>query len=285
MSAFAVARGVTRRFGKVLALREAHLSVGPGEVVGLVGANGAGKTTLIRVLLGLISPTAGAVSLFGTSPSIATRARIGYVPQGLGLYPDLTVAENLAFVAAAYRARSPRLAGDLASFRDRRVADLPLGVQRRVAFALAAGHQPELLILDEPTSGVGPLGRVQLWDGIRRAADAGAGVLVSTHHMSEAEQCDRLVALAAGRVVAQGTVQEIVGAARVVRVRSDRWEDAFHGLDRAGFRLGLVGRSLRVVQASADAVRAALASAGIPAQIDEVPASFEEAFVLLASDR
>jgi ABC-2 type transport system ATP-binding protein len=285
MSALAVARGVTRRFRHVLAVSDAHLSVDSGEVVGLVGANGAGKTTLIRVLLGLIPPTAGEVELFGEAPSIRTRRRLGYLPQGLGLYPDLSVGENLSFAAAAYDVRSPRLDDELAAVRDRPVGELPLGLRRRVAFAVATGHDPQLLVLDEPTSGVGPLGRARLWDDIRASAERGVGVLVTTHYMSEAEQCDRLVVMADGRLVAEGTLDEILGDATVVRVRTDRWEEAFRALRLAGFRLALVGRSLRVVEAGSEAVRDALAEAGLPGEVDEAPASFEEAFVMLAGAR
>ena len=285
MTALAVARGVTRRFGQVLAVSDAHVSVDPGEVVGLVGANGAGKTTLIRVLLGLIPPTTGEVELFGEGPSLRTRRRVGYVSQGLGLYPDLSVVENLSFAAAAYDVRSPRLDDDLAAVRERPVGELPLGLRRRVAFAAASGHDPQLLVLDEPTSGVGPLGRARLWDDIRRSAERGVGVLVTTHYMSEAEQCDRLVVMADGRIVAEGTLDEILGDAKVVRVRTDRWEQAFRALGLAGFRLALVGRSLRVVEAEPAAVRDTLAAAGVPGEVDEAPASFEEAFVMLAGGR
>jgi ABC-2 type transport system ATP-binding protein len=285
MTALAVARGVTRRFRQVLAVSDAHVSVYSGEVVGLVGANGAGKTTLIRVLLGLIPPTAGEVELFGEAPSLRTRRRVGYASQGLGLYPDLSVVENLSFAAAAYDVRSLRLDDDLAAVRDRPVGELPLGLRRRVAFAAATGHDPQLLVLDEPTSGVGPLGRARLWDDIRGSAERGVGVLVTTHYMSEAEQCDRLVVMADGRIVAEGTLDEILGDATVVRVRTDQWEKAFRALGLARFRLALVGRSLRVVEAEPAAVRDALAAAGLPGEVDEAPASFEEAFVMLAGGR
>ncbi|HXF36716.1 MAG TPA: ABC transporter ATP-binding protein [Actinomycetota bacterium] len=282
MTPLAVARDVTRRFGRVLAVSGVHLVVGAGEVVGLVGANGAGKTTLIRVLQGLVPPTSGSVELFGEAPSRAARRRVGYVPQGLGLYPDLTVAENLAFAAAAYGTAPPPLHEELAAVRDRLVGELPLGLQRRVAFAAASAHRPELLILDEPTSGVGPLGRARLWDDIRAAAERRVGVLVTTHYMREAEQCDRLVVLSSGRVVAEGTLAEILGERSAVLVRADGWREAFRALRGAGFRLGLRGRSLRVVEAEPDRVRETLEAAGIRARVDPVPATFEEAFLVLS---
>jgi ABC-2 type transport system ATP-binding protein len=279
----AVAAGATRRFGELLAVDHVDLEVRAGEVVGLIGANGSGKTTLIRLLLGLLPPTAGRVRLFGEPPSRRTRARLGYVPQSLGLYEDLTVAENLAFSTAAFGVHGAALEGDLAAVRDVLVRDLPLGLRRRVAFAIALGHRPDLLVLDEPTSGVDPLQRARLWETIRACAEAGAGVLVTTHHMSEAGQCDRLVVLASGRVVAEGTMDEVVGGTRAVEVRSGRWEEAFTALDTAGLPVSLVGRTLRVPGADPGAVGGLLADAGVDADLDEVPASFEEAFVVLAT--
>jgi ABC-2 type transport system ATP-binding protein len=288
----AEARAATMRFGALTAVDAVDLRVLPGEVVGLLGANGAGKTTLIRCVLGLIRVTSGEVLLFGEPPSRATRARLGYVPQGLGLYEDLTVAENLEFSRRAFAighrdggaARADPLAGDLelAALRDQTVGDLSLGLRRRVAFAAALAHRPDLLVLDEPTSGVDPLGRAQLWDTIRAAAESGAGVLVTTHHMSEAEQCDRLVVMADGRVVADGTMAEIVGSRATVKVAGGRWEDAFAALEDAGLAAALVGRTLRVPSAGRHEVAAALRRRGVDAEVELVPATFDETFVALA---
>jgi ABC-2 type transport system ATP-binding protein len=280
----ASAAGATRRFGELLAVDGVDLRVAAGEVVGLIGANGSGKTTLIRMLLGLLAPSVGWLRLFGEPPSRRTRARLGYLPQSLGLYEDLTVAENLAFSAAAYGARDPgALAGELAEVRDVLVRDLPLGLRRRAAFAIALAHHPDLLVLDEPTSGVDPLQRARLWETIRASAEQGAGVLVTTHHLSEAEQCDRLVVLAAGRVVAEGSLDEVVGDTKAVEVRTPDWEAAFTALDAAGLPVGLVGRALRVPGAEPDRVGRLLADAGVPAEVATVPASFEETFVALAA--
>ena len=204
------AESVRKDFGDFTAVRDADLIVSGGEVVGLLGANGAGKTTLMRILLGLTTPTAGRIELFGEPISPGARKRIGYVPQGLGLYEDLTVAENLEFSARAFGVEFPHL-GDLAASRDVLVRDLSLGLRRRTAFLGALTHRPELLLLDEPTSGVDVLARSDLWTTIRTSAEAGAGVLVSTHHLEEADQCDRLVVMAGGRVVLAGTMDEIVG--------------------------------------------------------------------------
>ena len=256
------ARSLTRRFGSFTAVDEVDLTVEPGEVVGLLGANGAGKTTLIRMVLGLLHPSAGRVRLFGEPPSRRTRARIGYVPQGLGLYEDLTAAENLRFTANAFRVAEPPLDPDLEAVRGELVASLPLGLRRRLAFAAALGHRPELLVLDEPTSGVDALAGARLWDAIRSAAEGGpgpggagpggagpgaggraprAGVLVSTHSMGEAEQCDRLVVMAGGKVVAGGTVDQIIGDATTVAVRGARWEDAYAACEAAVLPVALVG--------------------------------------------
>jgi ABC-2 type transport system ATP-binding protein len=283
-SELADARGATRRFGHLLAVDAVDLRVDAGEVVGLIGANGSGKTTLIRMLLGLLPATAGRVRLFGEPPSRRTRARLGYVPQSLGLYEDLTVAENLAFATAAYGAGDPgALGGELAEAAGVLVRDLPLGLRRRAAFAIALAHGPDLLVLDEPTSGVDPLQRARLWDTIRASAEHGAGVLVTTHHLAEAEQCDRLVVLAAGRVVAEGTLAEVVGDTKAVEVRTPSWEAAFTALDDAGLPVSLVGRSLRVPGAEPDRVGRVLADAGVAADTAAVPASFEETFVALAA--
>jgi ABC-2 type transport system ATP-binding protein/ribosome-dependent ATPase len=272
--------GVTRRFGEFLAVEDVHLFVEPGEVVGLLGANGAGKTTLIRMLLGLLQASDGHVLLFGAPPSRETRRRIGYVPQGLGLYDDLTPRENLAFAQAAFGGDREALPSSLRAAGDVPVGRLPLGIQRRVAFAQALAHRPDLLVLDEPTSGVDPLARARLWEAIRDASDAGAGALVTTHHMDEAEECDRLVVMADGRVVAEGTVAEIVGAARVVVIETDAWAAAFEAIEAAGLAAALVGRTLRVPGAEPALVRRALGR--LPVRVREAPATLEERFLELA---
>jgi len=254
------------------------LQVRPGEVVGLLGANGAGKTTLIRLLLGLLRPSGGEIRLFGEPPSRRTRARIGYVPQGLGLYDDLTVGENLAFSAAAFGEGpgAAALPGPLLRYGDTVVGALPLGVQRTAAFAEALAHRPDLLVLDEPTSGVDPLARARLWETVAGAAAAGAGVLVTTHYMDEAGECDRLVVMAAGRVVARGTAREIAGDARISVVQAESWAAAFGALEAAGLPVALVGRTLRVPGAPPDAVRRALGD--LPAAVASAPATLEERF-------
>ena len=284
-AALADCAAVTQRFGPLLALDCVDLRVGPGEVAGLLGANGAGKTTLIRILLGLLRPTAGAVRLFGEPPSRQVRRRIGYVPQGLGLYDDLTPAENLDFAGAAFGVRGGAMPADLRSFSGTVVGQLPLGVQRRVAFAQALAHRPGLLVLDEPTSGVDPLARARLWETIRQAADAGAGVLVTTHYMDEAAECDRLVVMAGGRVAATGTPAGIAGTAPVAVVESARWADAYAALDAAGLRAALAGTSLRVPGAPTADVSRVLRRAGLAATVSEAPATLDERFLELTAPR
>jgi ABC-type multidrug transport system ATPase subunit len=139
------------------------------------------------------------------------------------------------------------------------------------------------MILDEPTSGVGPLARTYLWDGIRAAAERGSGVLVTTHHMSEAEQCDRVVLMAAGRVIASGTVRELIAGARVVEVRGESWAGIFTALDTAGLPVTSKAGSVRVIAADPESVREVLDRLGIAAELSVQPATFEEAFVSLTT--
>ena len=275
-SPLAECAGVTRRFGPFTAVDHVDLRVQPGEIVGLLGANGAGKTTLVRVLLGLLPASAGRVALFGEPPSRGTRRRIGYVPQGLGLYDDLTAAENLRFAACVFGSAAP-VAPVPPGYAATPVGRLPLGLQRRVAFTQALSHRPDLLILDEPTSGVDPLGRARLWETISAAADGGAGVLVTTHYMEEAAECGRLVIMADGRVVAEGTVAEIVGDARVTVVQAASWARAFGALEESGFQVSLAGRTLRVPGAPPEEVRRALGD-GAAAQVFAAPATLDERF-------
>jgi len=282
-AALVVARGVVRRFGPLVAVAHADLEVRAGEIVGLLGANGAGKTTLIRILLGLLRPDEGTVELFGEPPSRETRRRLGYVPQGLGLWDDLTAAENLAFSARAFGMAfaTDALSADaeLRAAADVPVHALPLGLRRRLAFAAALAHRPDLLVLDEPTSGVDPLARARLWDTVHGAVDGGCGALVTTHYMDETEQCDRVIVMADGRVVATGRPADISAGRRAVRVRTPDWPAAFAALAAAGLPVALVGRDLRVPGGDAARVQALLDARRIAAQTADVPATFEEVFV------
>jgi ABC-2 type transport system ATP-binding protein len=278
----AATHDVTRRFGRFTAVAGVDFDVSAGEVVGLLGANGAGKTTLIRMLLGLVRPSSGAVDLFGLPPSRATRGRLGYVPQGLGLWEDLTVAENLTFSASAFGRQAPALEPDLEALSGTLVRDLPLGLRRRLAFAAALAHEPDLLVLDEPTSGVDPRARARLWETVHAAVCRGAGVLVTTHHLEEARECDRLVMMSAGRVVARGPLDEIVGDRTTVAVTTPDWPAAYTALAHAGLPAALVGRDLRVPGSDLPGVQAILDAAHIEAGLRSTRSTFEETFVALA---
>jgi ABC-2 type transport system ATP-binding protein/ribosome-dependent ATPase len=162
------------------------------------------------------------------------------------------------------------------------VGRLPLGLQRQVAFAAALQHRPELLILDEPTSGVAPLTRARFWDRIREQAAGGVAVLITTHYMDEARQADRLVLMARGRVVAQGGEGDIVAGAQAVVVRTPAWSEAFAALEAAGLAASLAGRDIRLPGADPGRVAEVLAAAGVPAEATSAPATLEEAMVLAA---
>jgi ABC-type multidrug transport system ATPase subunit len=276
------AHRVSRRFGSFVAVDDVTARVDPGEVVGLLGANGAGKTTLLRLLLGLLPATSGSVELLGGVPDRHRRSRLGYVPQGLGLYGDLTVGENLRFTTQAYGAPVPALPAALQPYADTLVHRLPLGLQRRLAFVAALAHAPEVLVLDEPTSGVDPLAAAETWETIRTQAEAGVGVLVTTHAMQEASQCDRLLLMASGRVAAHGSEADIIGDTRAYSVRTDDWAVAFATLDAAGEPVMLAGRDVRVADSDPQRLLRLLAEAGLAGQVVEVPATLEERMKVLS---
>jgi ABC-2 type transport system ATP-binding protein len=221
---------VVKRFGALHALNGVGLRVRRGEVYGLLGPNGSGKTTLIRCLVGLVRPDAGTVRVLGRRmPDLGILGRVGYMTQAAALYPDLSVAENLRFFAAISGAESHvEEALRLVDLEDRRnwvVARLSGGMRTRVSLACALVHRPELLLLDEPTVGVDPQLRRQLWDRFRAMTAAGTSIVVSSHVMDEAERCDRLGLMRFGRVLAEGTADELRHLAG-----RDRLEDAFLAL-------------------------------------------------------
>ena len=279
------AQSLTRRFKDNVAVDDVSFSVEFGEVVGLLGANGAGKTTTIRMLVGLLEPSAGVAMLLGSPPDRESQKRLGYVPQGLGLYKDLTVSENLTFTAHAYGVEPSALTGSLADSSNRLVRNISLGLQRQLAFASAVQHVPDVLILDEPTSGVGPLAAARLWDEIRHEAEREVGVLVTTHSMQEARQCDRLVLLSEGVVVGSGTERDIVAGLTAVEVTTDRWSDAFNALSATDALVTLDGRSVRVIDQPPAAVERTLRNAGVVATLETLPATIDERMASLADPR
>jgi ABC-2 type transport system ATP-binding protein len=275
-------REVTRRFGSFTAVDAVTMHVAAGEVVGLLGANGAGKTTLIRMLLGLLATSEGQVEVLGGPPDRAHRRRLGYVPQNLGLYRDMTVTENLEFISASYGAPPPTVPEELARYARTLVRDMPLGAQRQAAFVAALSHQPEALLLDEPTSGVDALSRAALWDTIRAQSDRGVGVLVTTHYMQEAQQCDRLLLMSNGQLVAQGSEADIIGTTTALAVHTDDWATTFAALNAAGVPVILDGTAVRVANTEMAELTQILSNAGITANVQPVPATIEERMLVLA---
>src|SRR5712692_8433236 len=229
------ARGLRKVFGGFEAVRGIHLEVRYGEVYGLLGANGAGKTTTIKMLCGLLEPSAGEVQLAGEVGALRSenvRQQVGYMSQKFSLYDDLTINENLDFFAGVYRVPPERRAArkrwvlEFAGLGDRGgqiTGSLPGGWKQRVAFGAAIMHEPRVLFLDEPTSGVDPIARRAFWAMINQLADQGTAILVTTHYLEEAEQCNRLGFMVAGELVAEGTPSGVKAAqgGRVLEIRAD----------------------------------------------------------------
>ena len=192
-----------KRFGDFEALKGVSFAVSPGEIVGLIGANGAGKSTSMRIILGLEAASSGQVSVLGQRPgSLMARKHLGYVPQFVGLAPSLSASENLIFNARQYQCQVPTQVSRWASsFGATPVANLPLSTRRMLACMNSTMHAPQLLIMDEPTSGMDPLARLRLWQYLRQLASGGVGILISTHYSAEAAQCDRVVRMRAGQVI------------------------------------------------------------------------------------
>lgn len=225
-------RGLSRHFGSVIAVDGVDLDVRRGSIYGFLGPNGCGKTTSIRMLCGLLTPTAGEVEVLGLSipaQADALRQRIGYMTQKFSLYDDLTVRENMAFIARIYglsradaEARIDALLDRyaLGKMRDRRAQAMSGGQRQRLALAVATLHSPDLLFLDEPTSAVDPENRRDFWEKLFDLADEGKTVLVSTHYMDEAERCHELAVLEAGRLRVAGAPAQLMAALdqRVVEV-------------------------------------------------------------------
>jgi ABC-2 type transport system ATP-binding protein len=294
------ARDLSRLFGDFVAVDRISFEVRTGEVFGFLGPNGAGKTTTIKMLTGLLTPSGGRAAVAGLDLATQRREikrRIGYMSQLFSLYADLTVAENIDFFSrlygvpeAARRARRDWVVetAGLEAARDRLTGELPLGWKQRLALGCAVLHEPPILFLDEPTSGVDPLSRRRFWDLIYDLSTAGTTVFVTTHYMEEAEYCDRLALMNRGRIIALDTPRALREAATspILEVRTDNAPRAVEVLlgEPGILDAAMFGRSLHVTvedaQAGADLIRERLAGAGVGFGTPEpVVASLEDIFV------
>jgi len=300
-----VARGLTRRFGNVVAVDSLDLTVERAQVYGFLGPNGSGKSTTIRMLCGLLLPSAGQIEVLGykiPQQAEALKRRIGYMTQKFSLYEDLTVVENLEFVAAVHeldRARAKTRVAELLeryslqALRSQLAGTLSGGEKQRLALAAAVLHEPELLLLDEPTSAVDPQSRREFWDSLFALVDAGTTILVSTHFMDEAERCHRLAILDHGHLVADGTPRELMDAlsGHVLIVESADLRRArgllekFRGVDACA----QIGAHLRVLVRDGADVRerivAHLQEGGVEAKVETAAPNLEDVFVSVTRGR
>jgi len=293
-------RGLTRRFGALVAVDAVSFAVAPGERFGLVGPDGAGKTTTLRMLAGVLRPSDGDATLHGTSVARdpeGMKHRVAYMPQRFGLYGDLTVMENLEFYADLYEVprgeRAPRLDrlfrfSNLGPFRDRLAGQLSGGMKQKLALSCALVHQPEVLLLDEPTFGVDPISRRDLWLIVHDMVAEGVTVVVSTSYMDEAERFDRVALLAHGRILALDTPDALQKGLEggILSVRVDRPRAARRVLasQPSVRRASVFGDQVHVSAASpAEAVpgiRRALEAEGFTvSSVEPITPSMEDVFI------
>ena len=291
--------GLTKRFGAFTAVSELSFEIARGEIFGFLGPNGAGKSTTIRMLCGVLTPSAGRARALGEDLFLnpeRVRSRMGYMSQKFSLLPDLTVAENLAFFGRLYGVTGARLQDEIGhrlrdmqvtGQRDQLVASLSTGEKQRVALAAATLHHPDVLFLDEPTSGVDPLRRRLFWEAMHDLIDDGMTILVTTHNLAEADQCDRLAFILAGRLMAYGRPRQLKeGMARqVVELRTDHYRrlQAEAGALPGVLSAIMQGRGVRVTlpaELPAEPVLQSIRDLGIPftASEPELP-SLEDFFV------
>lgn len=295
------ARHLFKRFGKFNAVKDINIEIKYGEIYGLLGANGAGKTTTIKMLCGLIGASSGEMELAGERGRLRSsfvRQRIGYMSQKFSLYDDLTIEENLDFFAGVYqvpleeREEKKRWVLEVSGLEGRgdlMTGSLPGGWKQRVAFGASVMHEPSVLFLDEPTSGVDPLARRAFWKMINSFADRGVAVLITTHYLEEAEQCNRLGFMVAGELVAEGTPSSVKAAqgGHLLELITNQPQEAAELLkrDREPWRVSLFGDRLHVivddaVESGIRGVREQLHPAGIQVlRAYEEPYSLEDVFI------
>jgi len=304
------AQNLTRRFGEFTAVDHVSFDVEPGEVVGYLGPNGSGKTTTIRMLLGLLLPSEGQATVLGydiVQQVEQIRSRVGYMSQKFALYHDLTVEENLAFYAGVYgetsKARLEQVLDlvGLRSLKRERVSDLSAGWRQRLALGTSIVHQPKLLFLDEPTSGVDPTARRSFWDLIYELVAGGVTALVTTHYMDEAEYCGRVGIMRDGRLLAMdapSTLKEkaLSGLAWDVLLDGDGSQvstllAALEALERCPcvLRAGLAGDHLRAItppEVDQRVLQAQLDQAGLQGlRVERVEPTLEDIFLALATHK
>jgi ABC-2 type transport system ATP-binding protein len=296
-------RGATRDFGDGVGVFDIDLAVPAGNILGIVGPSGAGKTTTIRMITGALDPTAGEVRVLGEDPRRFrrfTRERIGYMPQLFTLYPDLTADENVDFVASLfgmlYRRRRRRVREvlqlvQLWEARGRRPGDQTGGMQRRLELACALVHEPQLLLLDEPTAGIDPILRQAIWDELQRLKAEGRTLLVTTQYVTEAESCDAVALISNGRLIALGTPEELrrnAAGGDIIEAETEAPFDPETLIGREGIRAarstGL--RRFRVVADDAGTTTPVLddlvaANGGVLTAAREVRLTFDEVFAEL----
>ena len=296
-----VVKDLTRRFGDFAAVDRLSFEVAKGEIFGFLGSNGAGKSTTIRMLCGLLKPTSGSATVDGVDVSRdpeAVKQRIGYMSQRFSLYERLTVDQNISFFGGIYGLDRTRLDTrrrfvlDMAGLAGRerlRAADLAGGWRQRLALGCAILHEPPIVFLDEPTGGVDPVSRREFWRLIDHLSASGVTVLVTTHYLDEAEHCNRIAIIHAGRLAAIGTTAELkqVFADRtIVEIRTSNAVEAMRLLERAPDveKTSVFGTSVHAVlkhgERDVDGVKARLEHAGVAvASIEPVPPSLEDVFL------
>ena len=298
-----VVQNLSRYFGEFKAVDGISFAVRRGEIFGFLGPNGAGKSTTIRMLNGLLLPSGGEGQVGGFDIIRETeqiKKNIGYMSQRFSLYEDLSAQENLEFFGGVYglpdarlKSRIQELLGlvNLLDRRDELTRNLPLGLKQRLALASAIIHEPPILFLDEPTSGVDPISRRNFWDLIYSMAEQGVTILVTTHYMEEAEFCDRLVLIYQGRIIAQGAHRELKAEVResILAVYPDNLDGALDLIKRLPqvAEAAVFGDGLHVATSRPEEVESAIPEIlsanhiGLKRHIDRVPPSLEDAFISL----